>query len=101
MTPYLMFRQARIALARPVLHKFIHIISRFDDFFREFYQDVVPVADIDVDCPHIEGQHDVDGDSHGIDLNEDMSEDIDMGALRDQMRHEMSIRYQHHSWYRQ
>ena len=91
MTPYPMFRQARIALAYTVLHNFIHIISRSDDLFREFYQDAVAVADIDVGYPHIEGKHDVDGDSHGIDLNEDISDDIDMHALRDQMTHEISI----------
>ena len=74
-----------------MLYNFIHIISRSNDFFCEFYQDAVLVADIDTKCLHIEGEHDVDGDSHGIDLNKDMSEDIDTYALRDQMRHEMSI----------
>ena len=90
-TPYLMFRQARIALAYAVLHNFIHIVSRSDDFFREFYQDAMPVTNIDTYCPHIEEEHDIDGDSHGIDLKEDMSEAIDMGALRDPVRHQMSI----------
>ena len=64
-----MFIEARIALACVVLHKLIRIVSRSYDFFREFYQDAVLVVDIDADCQQIEGEHDVDGDSHGIDLN--------------------------------
>ena len=61
--PHFIFKQVKIPLPYAVLHNFIHIISRSDDFFRDFYKDAVVVQDIDPKCPHIEEADEVDDDT--------------------------------------